>query len=56
MAGTSVFYGHQLQSLLELQRSNKIILGWKAIVMPDLAKPDEEAELQQKVTTRQGLA
>lgn len=56
MAGTSVFYGHWLESLLELQKSNKIIPGCEAIVKPDLAKLAEGMELEQKVTTRQGLA
>lgn len=56
MAGASVFDGHQLEFLLELQKNNKIILGWEAIVMLDLVKQAEGMELEQQVTARQGLA
>lgn len=56
MAGPWVFYGHRLESLLELQMSNKIILGWEATVKLDLAKLVEGTEPEQKATTRQGLA
>lgn len=56
LVGTSVFYVQWLESLLEAQRSNKIILAREATVKLDLAKLAEETELEQKVTTRQGLA
>lgn len=53
LIGTSVFYVRWLESLLEAQ---KIILAREAVVKLDLAKLAEETELEQKVTTRQGLA
>lgn len=56
LVGTSVFYVQWLESLLEAQRSNKIILAREATVKLDLSKLAEETELEQKVTTRQGLA
>jgi len=56
MAGTSAFCGHWSESLLELQKSNKIILGWEATVKLDLAELAEATELEQKTTTRLGLA
>lgn len=56
MVGASVFYGHQLEFLLELQKNNKIIPSWEAIVTLDLAKRAEGTELEQQVTARQGLA
>lgn len=56
LVGTSVYYVRWSESLLEAQKSNKIILAREAIGKLDLAKLAEETELEQEVTARQGLA
>lgn len=56
LVGTSVCYVRWSESLLEAQKSNKIILAREAIGKLDLAKLAEETELEQEVTARQGLA
>lgn len=46
LVGTSVFYVRWLESLLEAQKSNTIILAREAIRKLGLAKLAEETELE----------